>query len=138
MKPRYFVAASRLEQGLRAERVGAIKRRRIQNRAAVVRFGGEVDDDVGLVMREQRGDGVGIGDVAADENIARIGFDVAQVFGVAGVSQQIEIHHPTIGVQAQAAANEIRADKAAAAGDQKNRHLKILKKSFGDSTAFAV
>ena len=64
----------------------------VEDRAIDVRFGGEIDNGVGVA--DQRADGRGIGDVAEDEleavSQAAVSLDGGQVQAVAGVGQLVE------------------------------------------------
>ena len=61
------VATRGLEQQLRPDDVRSREQSRIEDREAVVRLRGEVDDDVDLVLRERAHGEVEVGDVALDE-----------------------------------------------------------------------
>ncbi len=52
---------------LRAEDVRAEEPRRVDDRERVVRLGGEVDDDLGLVLAQRRLGEIAIADVSLDE-----------------------------------------------------------------------
>ena len=84
-------------------------------------FSGEVDDGVDLMLGEQASDQGGITDVAVRKDVARITGEVGQVGGVAGVGEGVEVDEPGergAGFE-QALPDEIGADEAAAAGDEK-------------------
>ena len=83
---------ARLQQDVDADDAGPQERLGVEDRAIDVRFGGEVDDAVGL--GDERPDGVGVGDVAAHEaearGLLRVGPDGRQVRLVPGVRQLVE------------------------------------------------
>ena len=79
-------------------------------------LGGDVDDAVDTLGGT--GDVVGIGDIAMDERVARVVLEVAHVLGAPGVRQQVDVDDMQVGMLAQQAPHEVRANEAAAAGDE--------------------
>ena len=103
-----------------ADDPGREERLRIEDRAVDVRFGGEVDDRVGL--GDERPDDGRIGDVAANEAQAlghlRVVADRREVRLVAGVGQLVEDGDPRPVAARQDVADVARPDEPGAAGDQ--------------------
>ena len=98
------------------------ERRRAFDAAVDVGFGGEVHYRVDSFFGEEPLDQSSIADVALDEAVAGIGGDVGQVLEVAGVGELVEVDQAYVGAALQAEPHEVRADKAAAAGDEKVFH----------------
>lgn len=67
------VAAGGFEQALGAENVRAQKGRGLVDRAVHVGLGGEMHHGVGSVLGKEPGEQGGVGDVAVDEVVARVG-----------------------------------------------------------------
>ncbi len=84
-------------------------------------FGGEVQDRVGPVLGEDPPHGGPVGDVAFHEDEARIVRHVGQVGQVAGIGQEIQHDHPVVRIF-QGQTDEVRADEAGSAGDEKGFH----------------
>ena len=87
---------------------------RVEDGEAVVRFGGEVDDDVDLLLREDLLDELEVPDVALHQTHV----DSVQVAGVAGVCEQVEPDDVVRGMPRQPVADEVRADEARSACDK--------------------
>ncbi len=81
-------------------------------------LGGKVDDGVHPFGRTQ--DRLPVADVCANETIARIRLDLAQVVGVAGVSELVQVHdlHRVPALPAEQPADEVGADEAGAPANQ--------------------
>ena len=104
------------EQRVGAEDVGLDERPRLHQRAVDVSLRREVHDVVGL--RHQLTDERSVADVAVHEAIAGVVLDVAEVVGIAGVGELVEVDDAGVGVLAEEAEDEVAADEAAAAGDE--------------------
>jgi hypothetical protein len=90
-----------------------------------MRLGGEVEDGGGLVLGEDAGEEGGVGDVAVNEDVAGVGLEVGQVFGIARVGEGVEIDDGVAGGDGEM--NEVRTDEASAPGDEEgSRFLMIL------------
>ena len=91
-----------------------------------MRLGGEVDDDVDLLLRQHALDELEVADVALDE--AHV--EPIEVAPVAGVGEQVERHDVVVGVLLEPVADEVRADEAGGAGDeQPHRAYPALRRS---------
>jgi hypothetical protein len=103
-----------------ADHAGRQERLRVKDRSVDVRFGGEVDDGVGVV--DQRPDDDRVGDVALDEAEppGQLGIveDRREVGHVAGVGQLVEDGDHRVVAAAQDVADVARPDEPGAAGDQ--------------------
>ena len=108
-------APRRLEQRLRAEDVRAEEARRVDHREAVVRLGGEVDDDVDLLLREQP---LGSSRSPMSPSTSRSASTSARVRAVAGVRQEVEDDDVVVRMPLEPVADEVRADEAGSAGDE--------------------
>src|SRR5580692_6026191 len=86
-------------------------------------LGGEIDDRIDGILRDHRFDELGIADVAALEPITRIAFDVGGILEVSRVGQLVDVEDRLLGVAGQLVADEIRADKSAATGDNQPLHV---------------
>src|SRR5471030_2297016 len=83
-----------------------------------MRFGGKVDNGVGLVFRDQGVNHHTIADVPLNEAIFRMGSDGFEVFKIAGISQLINYEHIS-SVLRQRETDKCGADEACSAGDEK-------------------
>ena len=103
-----------------ADDTGREERLRIEDRAIDVRFGGEVEDGVGV--GDERRDDRRVGDVAADECVAgrHLGVvaDGGEVRLVAGVGQLVEDRDPGPVPAGQHVADVARPDEPGAARDE--------------------
>ena len=115
-------SARRLEQHLRAEDVRAEEPAGIDDGQAVVRFGGEVDDGVDLVLADHVLDDVQIGDVRLDER------DVGpvEIGPVPGVRQEVERDDGVVGMTLEPVVHEVGADEAGRAGDEDPHGLSLI------------
>src|SRR5580704_13190289 len=86
-------------------------------------LGGEIDDRIDGIRRDHRVGELGIADVAALEPIARIAFDVGEILEVSRVSKLVDVEDRLLGIAGQLVADEIRADKSAATGDNQPLHV---------------
>src|SRR5262249_14108778 len=116
-----------VEQHLSAKNVGADERSGIVDAAIDVRFGGEVDDAVGIFGGSP--DHVAVGNAAVDEAVARVPLQVAQVGQVARVGQAIKVDHGDIRGRFQQVADEIAADETATARYQNRNHEKTSRET---------
>ena len=112
--------ARRGEHVMRAAHIRLDEVRCIVDRAVDVRFGGEVHDRIAAVHR--CGDFIAIDDAAADEGVARVVGDVANVVEISGVRQRVEVDDGNVGVLGEDVADEVAADESRAAGDQELSH----------------
>ena len=106
-----------LQQHEGADDIGLQKLAGTVDRAIDMAFGREMHDHVGLEPLEGILHGRGIGDIGADELVARIVLDRRERGEIAGIGQFVDHQHIVIGVGDQMA-HDRRADKARAAGDQ--------------------
>ena len=83
-----------------------------------MRFGGEVDDSVDLVLGEEFCDEGGVADVAVGENVARVAGEVGEIGRIARVGPDVEVHNGDGAAAAQDVPDEIRPDKAKASRHQ--------------------
>ena len=56
-------------------------------------LGGEVHDRIGRVVEENPAQGLGVGDVAVDEGVTRVVFQVGQRGGMARVGKFVQVNH---------------------------------------------
>ena len=82
-----------------------------------VALGGEVEDRARPMGREQALDQRAVADVAAHEDVARIGVERLQVLGVAGVGERVQVDDRLV-APGEPVEDEVGADEAGAAGDQ--------------------
>ena len=112
-----------VEQDVDADDPGPQERLRVEDRPVDVRFRREVDH--GIRVGDERTDGDGIGDVAADERqpggLLGIVEDRSQVRLVAGVGERVEHRDPGPVAPSEHLADVARADEAGPAGDQEAR-----------------
>ena len=87
-----------LEQGLRAEDVGAEETAGVEDGEAVVRLGGEVDDRVDALLGEQPLGRVEVADVADREPDA----ELVEVARIAGVGELVECDDVVVRMVARA------------------------------------
>ena len=102
-----------LEERLRAEHVRTEEAAGIEDGVAVVRLGGEVDDDVHRMLLERPLDEVAVADVSFDQRDA-----VGNVLAHARIGEQVEDGNVVARMLLQPVANEVRADEAGPAGDE--------------------
>ena len=83
-------------------------------------LGGEIRDGVDLVLGEELGHEGGVTDIAMGEDIARVGCEVGQIGGIAGVSEGVEVDEfrERRALFEETLTDEVGADKAGAAGDE--------------------
>ena len=106
--------AGSLQKQLRAEHVRAGEEARIDDGQTVVRLGGEVDDDLDLVLAEDVFDDVEIGDVGLDErNVGAF-----EIRPVSGVGQKVERDDAVVRVLPEPVVDEVRPDETGRAGDE--------------------
>ena len=114
--------AAALQEVHRAEDVRPGEDLRPGDRAVDVGLGGEVDDEVGVLRREQPGDEGAVADIAPDEAEAGVGQQLPEVVRVPGVGQGVEAQQPEVRMPLQHVPEEIRADESGAAGDEDGGH----------------
>ena len=106
--------AGSLQKQLRPEHVRAGEEARIDDGQTVVRLGGEVDDDLDLVLAEDVFDDVEIGDVGLDErNVGAF-----EIRPVSGVGQKVERDDAVVRVLPEPVVDEVRPDETGRAGDE--------------------
>ena len=110
-----------LEEGEGALHVRRDERAGVRDRPVHVALGREVDHRVDLL--HQFPDEGRVADVAADEEVARVGREVREVRGVARVGQGVQVDDRAVGVARELVAHEVRADEAGAAGDEEAHGL---------------
>ena len=116
VEARHARAPRRLQQRLRPEHVGAEEARRLDDREAVVRLGGEIDDGVDLLPLEQPLAELEVGDVALHE--LDLLLDRGEAAPVACVREQVEHDDAVAGMPLEPVADEVGADEAGAACHQ--------------------
>src|SRR5665213_364017 len=112
------MAAGRLGQGLGAHDVGLEEPGRVQDGQAVVGLGGEVNDDVDVVLGQRGRHGLEVADVPLYEGDPVL--DVGQVGPVAGIGEDVVGHHDIVRVAVDPVADEVRADEPGAAGHEES------------------
>ena len=80
-------------------------------------FSGEMDDGPGPMLRQQAVEQLSIGDVAVNEDVARVAGKGLQVSQVACVGQRVQVDYAFVAF-GQPVQHEIAADEAGAAGDE--------------------
>ena len=110
----------RFEQHESADDIGLDELARLQNRAIDVRLRREMHHN--LRRLDERGRDLGVGDVPANEPVARIVDDVAERLHTTGVGQFVQRRDAPVGMRLERMAHEIAADEAGAAGDQNFDH----------------
>ena len=109
----------------RALHVRADELGRTVDRTIDVRFGGKMDDRLGLVFGENALDGGLIDDVSVDKDMARIVERGAQGIQIARISQFVQIHDPDRPF-GDALPDETAPDKSSAAGDKNGVHRRSI------------
>src|SRR5205823_10246877 len=105
-----FAAARCLEQRLRSEHVRPEEPSRVDDRERVVRLGGEVDDDVDLLVAQRLLDELEVADVAVNErNLIR------EAVAISGVREEVERDDVIVRPALEPVADEVRADEPGAA-----------------------
>jgi hypothetical protein len=86
-----------------------------------VRFGGEIDDRVKLVLRHERVHLIGVGDIGFEKLVTlAMFFDYAVKIGeITRVSEHVDVGHVRGLVMLQNIPNKVAPDEAAATGYQK-------------------
>src|SRR5581483_8943389 len=111
-------ASSRLQQRLRAEGVRPEEQARIDDGEAVVRLGREVDDDLDALRLQQPLAPLEVPDVSFDEDNPVL--DPGERPAIAGVRQQVEDDEVVVRVPLEPVMDEVRADEARPACDEKS------------------
>ena len=111
-----------IQQDAGADDVGMDEILRGIDAAVHVGLGGEIDDGEELVLAHQLVHEVGIGDVRVEELVALavLGGQAGDVGDIARVGQRIHVGDEFRGVMFQDVADEVAADKAAAAGNEQS------------------
>ena len=122
-RQRRHVPARRFEQHERADDVRVDERLRAVDRPIDVRLGSEIQDGVRPRVGEHARHDVAIGDVALDERHARILQRPLEIQQAAGVRQLVD-DDDAMGRVIERVLNEVRADEAGAAGDEKRHRLR--------------
>src|SRR5205814_9237884 len=102
------------EQRLRAEDVRAEEAAGVDHREAVVRLGGEVDDDLDPLLAEQALDKLAVADVPLNEAHVQS----VEVARVARVREEVERDDVVVRMPPEPPVDEVRADEAGGAGDK--------------------
>jgi hypothetical protein len=118
--PRVFC---RLQQYLRAEDVCGNELRRPGDALINVALGGEVDYGVEIVLIKNVFYGNGVANVALDESVPRVVFNVVKVFRIAGVCQQVIVDDGAIVSVPYHVDDKVGADEACAAGYEDMFHF---------------
>ena len=116
-RQRGVVAPRLVQQGEGADDVGLDERGRAVDRAIDVGLRREVHHRVGLVGREDLAHRGGIGDVGADQHVARMAACLLQRLLRGGIGQLVDVDHHVVGVAHQVA-HHGGSDEAASAGQQ--------------------
>ena len=98
------------QQRERAHHVGLHEGGRTVDGAVDVAFGREVHHGAGLVLGQQRVDGLAIADVDLLEVVRRIAFQRRQVLPVSGVGELVDVDHRLV-TASQPVQHEVRADE---------------------------
>ena len=107
-----------VQQSHRAQHIGLNERQRIADAAIHVTFCGEMDDAIGLVLREDLHQPFRIADVALHEGVVRCVLHVAQVLQVPGVGERIQIDDPVVRVFVHETPHHMAADETGTDRDQ--------------------
>ena len=118
-----------VEQRLGPDHVRAEEAARVDDGEAVVRLGGEVDDDLGALVLEEPAPEVGVGDVALDERDPLL--DVLEVRAVARVGEEVERDHLVLRVPVEPVVDEVRADETGRAGHENPHERKLRRCRIG-------
>ena len=117
-EPADSVAAGGIQQDAGAGDIGVNKILRRIDAPVLVRFGGEVDDGEELMLPHQLVHEVGVRDVRVEKFIplAVLGGEAGGVPNIGGVGERIHIGDELRVIVFEDVADEVAADKAAAAG----------------------
>ena len=118
MEPLHARRTSGLQERLRPERVRAEEPARIDDREAVVRLGGEVDDHPDLLAPHRALRKLAVADVSLDERDPVL--DRGQIGTVARVREQVVDDHVVVRIPLEPVVDEVRADEARAARDEES------------------
>ena len=112
-----------IEQHARADDVRVNEVLRRIDAAVDMRFGGEIDDRIERVLRHERVDLLGVGDVGLEKLVALAVLlgDAVEIRQIAGVGQNIHIADRSRLVMLQNIANKVAPDEPTATGNQ-NAH----------------
>ena len=117
------VPTCRIEQHAGADNIGVDEIQRRINAAIDVRFGGEIDDRVKLMLGHERVHLISVGDIGFEKLVTlAMFFDYAVKIGeITRVSEHVDVGHGRGLVMLQNIPNKIAPDEAAATGYQ-NAH----------------
>ncbi|MNC31830.1 hypothetical protein D3C75_801650 [compost metagenome] len=113
--------AGGLQQGLGAGYIGPDENSRIRNAPVHMGLRGKIDHRIEAFFCEQLIDEGVVSNISLDKGVARISLQHADIVGIAGVGQGIQVHHFAVGMFLQSAADVVASDKSGSAGD-KNLH----------------
>ena len=86
-------------------------------------FGREIDHRVDALVGKQPRETGGVGDIPVLEAVTRRRLDLGQVLRVAGIGERIQVDDPVFRMAGNPVTDEIRPDKAGAAGYQQSAHV---------------
>ena len=125
-EPLHPVAARGVEERLRPHNVGMQERRRVEDAAVHMGLRRKVHHRPRPTRPDDAVQQTGVRNVAMDECVVGMAFDVAQIRQVASVGEVIEVHDPPAGAVPQQQPDKVAADESAAAGDQHDGcHLRL-------------
>src|SRR5665213_4534529 len=101
-----------------ADDIGLDEEFRSGNGSVHMRLGGEMHQSVKLLLNQQFLDRCGVADVSVNESQFRAGLDGFEICQIPRICQRIEDHQPASGMLLEPIMYEIRADEAAATGNQ--------------------
>jgi hypothetical protein len=107
-----------LEQDLGAQDVGDDELPGSEDRTIDVALGRQVHHRVDAVGGEELGEELLVVDVAADEDVLRIAFELFEVLEVPRVGELVEVDDLPVGPHLAQVAHQVRSDEAATAGNQ--------------------
>ena len=106
-----------VQEHLGAHDVGFQEDRGVLDAPVYMAFGGEVDDQVGMLCFEQVIDRLPVGDGLLDEAEVGVGHDGGQGLQVAGVGQAVQTDDAVVRMGAEHIVDKVAADEAGTAGD---------------------
>ena len=133
VEPRYARRPSCLEQRLRPEHVRPEEPRRVDDREAVVRLGREVDDGVDPLLAKRLLGELAVADVSLHEDDPVL--DRREALPVAGVGQQVVGDDVVVRMLLEPVVDEVRADEAGRAGDEKSHGQRLASELRRDTRA---
>jgi hypothetical protein len=121
-----FMLTSRFEEASRALDICADERRRIQNRAIYVRFGGKVHHSIESVAREQILQLSRISDIASHKLVPWVSSDFFHVPQISCIREQVVIHHINVFTPSKDIPHEAGSDETGSPGDENLHHMAAL------------